>query len=175
MVRPYLTIINIFLLCVLFLSLLCVLFPNVSCQNKSKKEEIYAIRVGDLSDVILTQSSACLSQTKAYTAVWEYAKVTGEDFDTAASHILGSARAEAKRNFAHNKMMIQEFLKKVEDPPEKYRSSHGKLLEMYDLYIKLNDLAVKPNAPQEEYEASVYKLYDQLLKKGAELNTLLGK
>jgi hypothetical protein len=173
--RRNLKIIYVFLLCVLFLSLLCVLFPNVSCQNKGKKEDIYAIRVGDLSDVILTQSSACLSQAKAYTAVWEYAKVTGEDFDTAARHILGSARAEAKGSFAHNKMMIQDFLKKVEDPPEKYRSSHEKLLEMYDLYIKLNDLAVKPNAPQEEYEASVYKLYDQLLKKGAELNTLLGR
>ena len=133
------------------------------------------MKVGDLSDVILTQSSACLNQSKAYTAVWEYAKVTGEDFDSAARHILGLARAEAKERFIQNKMKIDDFLQKVEGPPEKYKSSYEKLLEIYGLYVKLHDLALKPTAPQEEYEASVYKLYDKLLKEAGELHTLLGR
>jgi len=158
-----------------YIFLLCVLFLNIFCQNKGKEEAMYAMRVGELGDIILVQSSACLNQSKAYTAVWEYAKVTGEDFDSAARHILGPARAEAKDQFALNKMNIEDFLKKIEDPPETYKSSHAKLLKMYDIYVKLNDLALKPSAPQEEYEASIFKLYDKLLKEAGELHTLLGK
>lgn len=136
---------------------------------------MYALRVGELADVILVQSSACINQVKAYSAVWEYSRVTGEDFDSAARHILGAEREETKGPFSLNKMNIDDFMQKVENPPDKHISSHEKLLEMYETYIKLNDLAIKPSAPQEEYEASVYKLYDELLKEAGELNALLGK
>jgi len=160
---------------IIFVLFLCMFFLTVNCQNKGKKEEMYTQRVSDLSEVILTQSSACLSQSKAYTAVWEYAKATGVDFDTAARDILGPERVKALDRFAQNKMMILDFLEKIKNPPERYRSSHEKLLEMVDLYILLNDMAVKPTGSQEEYEASVYKLYDTLLKKAGEVNTLLGR
>ncbi|MGB3862213.1 MAG: hypothetical protein WA915_09005 [Candidatus Aminicenantaceae bacterium] len=160
---------------IFYILLLSVLFLNISCQNKGKEEDLYALKVEDLGDFILVQSAACLNQSKAYTAVWEYAKVTGEDFDSAARHILGPARAEAKERFIQNKMKIDDFLQKVEGPPEKYKSSYEKLLEIYGLYAKLHDLALKPSAPQEEYEASFYKLYDKLLKEAGEFNTLLGK
>lgn len=153
----------------------CVFFLDIGCQNKDKKEAIYALRLGELRDVILVQSEACLNQSKAYSAVWEYAKVTGEDFERAARHILGPARAEAQSQFRMNKMNIDDFMQRIENPPEKYRSSHEKLLEIYALYVKLHDLALKPAAPQEEYEASVYKLYDELLKEASKLNTLLGE
>ncbi len=136
---------------------------------------MYAFRVGELANVILTMSSACISQVKAYSAVWEYTKVTGEDFDSAARHILGASRAETKGQFQLNKMNIEDFLQKVENPPDKYKSSHEKLLEIYNIYIKLNDLSLKPTGPQEKYEASVYKLYDELLKEAGKLNELLGK
>jgi hypothetical protein len=153
----------------------CVCFCDIRCQNKAKEEAIYAIKVGEIADVILVQSSACLNQSKAYGAVWEYSRVTGEDFDSAARHILGSARIETKGQFSLNKMNIDEFMQKVENPPEKYKSSHEKLLEIHALYVKLHDLALKPEAPQEEYEASVHKIYDELLKEAGQLNALLGK
>jgi len=70
---------------------------------------------------------------------------------------------------------IEDLLQKVENPPEKNKSVHEKLFEMYNIYVKLHDLALKPSAPQEEYEASVYKLYDELLKEAGELHTLLGR
>jgi len=158
--------------CVLLMS---VPFINISCENKGKEENMYALRVGEIGDVILIQSSACLNQSKAYTAVWEYAKVTGEDFNSAARQILGPARAEAKGQFMESKMMIDELLQKAKDPPEKHKFSYEKLLEMYGLYVKLQDLALEPTAPQVEYEASVYKLYDELLKKGGKLNSSLGR
>jgi hypothetical protein len=151
----------------------CVFFLAINCKNKAKEEAIYALRLGELADVILVQSSACLNQTKAYSAVWEYVRVTGEDFDSAARHILGPGGTEAKAQFNMNKMNIDDVLQKVANPPEKYRSAHEKLLEIYALYVKLHDLALEPTSPQKEYEASVYKLYDELLKEAGELNTLL--
>lgn len=154
--------------------LLCVFFLDISCQNRGKEEAMYALRLEEVGDVILVQSSACLDQSKAYTAVWEYARVTGEDFDSAAQHILGPARAKAKGQFIQNKKKIEDLLQNVENPPEKYKPAHEKLFEMYNIYVKLHDLALKPTAPQEEYEASVYKLYDELLKEAGELHTLLG-
>jgi hypothetical protein len=160
---------------IIYVLLLCFLCLNISCQNKEKEEALYAFRVGELANVILTMSQGCISQVKAYSAVWEYSKVTGEDFDSAARHILGPARAETKGQFQLNKMNIEDFLQKVENPPDKYKSSHEKLLEMYGIYLKLQELALKPSAPQKKYEASVYKLYDELLKEAGELNTLLGR
>jgi hypothetical protein len=162
---------RIILFCIVLI--LCLFFLNISCQSKAKEEALYALRVGELADVILVQSSACISQVKAYSAVWEYTKVTGEDFESAAGHILGQTRAETKGRFNLNKMNIDDFMQKVENPPEKYRSSHEKLLELYSIYLKLHDLTLKPTSPQEEYETSVYKLYDELLKEAGELNTLL--
>jgi hypothetical protein len=156
-----------------FVFLLYTIILAFSCQNKGKEEAMYAIRVGEIGDVVLVQSSACLSQSKAYTAVWEYTKVTGEDFDSAARHILGPGRAEAKGQFLEMKMNIDDLLQKVKDPPDKHKAAYEKLIAMYGLYIKLHDLALKPTAPQAEYEASVYKLYDMLLKERGELNTLL--
>ncbi len=163
---------SISIFCVLFL---CVFFLVISCRNKGKEEAMYALRIEELGDVICVQSSACLDQSKAYTAVWEYAKVTGEDFDSAARHILGPARAEAKGQFTQNKMNIDDLLQKVENPPEKHKPAHEKLIEIYALYVKLHDLAIKPTAPQAEYEASVYRLYDELLKRAGELSTLMGR
>lgn len=159
----------------IFVWLFGMAFLNINCQDKGQKEKMYAHRLGDLSDVILIQSSACLGQVKAYAAVWEYAKVTGGDFDTAAGHILGSQRTDTVNRFAQNKMIIADFLENIKNPPETYRSVHEKFLDMVDMYKRLNDLAVKPTGPQEEYEASVYKLYDSILKTAGELKTLLGR
>ncbi len=158
---------------VFYVWLFMVFTLTICCKDKVKEEAMYALRVGELSDVILSMSLACINQVKAYSAVWEYSRVTGEDFDSAARHILGAERAETKGQFSLNKMNLDDFMQKVKSPPEKYKSSHEKLLEMYSLCIKLNDLALKPTAPQEEYEASVHKLYDKLLKEAGELNTLL--
>lgn len=158
---------------IFYFLLLAVLFLDIRCANKNK-EEIYALRVEDLGDLILVQSAACLSQSKAYTAVWEYVKATGEEFESAATHILGPERKETEARFNQNKEKIDEFLKKAENPIEEYRPAYEKLLAMYGHYVKLHDLALKPAAPQEEYEASVYKIYNELLKEAGELNKLLG-
>jgi len=158
-----------------YVLIVSIFFCDISCRNKAKEEAIYAQRIGDLADVILVQSSACLNQTKAYSVVWEYVRVTGEDFDSAAKHILGPARAEAKGQFHMNKMNIDDFMQKVENPTEKYRYAHEKLREIYALYVKLHELALKPAAPREEYEASAYRLYDELLNKSGEMKKLLGE
>lgn len=86
-----------------------VLYCGNSCQNREKEKTVYAMRVAELGDIILVQSSVCFNQSKVYSAVWDYVLVTGEDSDSAARHILGSERTEDKEPFTQNKMNIDPF------------------------------------------------------------------
>ena len=59
------------------------------CSNRAQEERRYEIKVRSLRELIVGQAYACVSQSKAYQAVWEYAKVTEMDFDSAAAQMLG--------------------------------------------------------------------------------------
>jgi hypothetical protein len=146
---------------------------TISCSNKAQEEEEYRIKAKGMADVIVTQAQGCISQSKAYHTAWEYAKVTEMDFDSAVKEILSGDMEANKQMMRENKARIDKMLEGLEDIPEKYEEAHNKLKELYETYIKLHKLALKPLKDMEKYEAAVNDLVSQILKKKKELDAAL--
>jgi hypothetical protein len=157
-----------------FLLILCPYITLSNCRDKAREAEAYARRVKLVGDLILGQTSAYISQSKAYIAVWEYAKASGEDFKTSTRHVLGAQHEHNKIEFLSMKQNIAERLDKLADPPRKYTTAYEKLLALHNLYLKLHSLALNPAPSQEKYEKSVNELGKKIQDAGEEFYSLLG-
>jgi len=155
------------------LVLLGVAVFTINCSNKAQEEEEYQIKAKGIGDVIASQAQGCISQSKAYRTAWEYAKVTEMDFDSAVKEILSGDMEASKQMMIENKARIDKKLEELEGPPEKYEEAHKKLMELYETYIELHKLALKPMKDIEEHEAAVNDLASQILKKKKELDSVL--
>jgi len=142
----------------------------INCSNKAQEEEEYKIKAKGMGDVIVSQAQGCISQSKAYRTAWEYAKATEMDFDSAVKEILSGDMEANKQMMVENKARIDKML---EDAPEKYEEAHKNLKELYDTYVKLHKLALKPLKDMEKHEAAVNDLASQILKKKKELDAVL--
>jgi len=116
----------------LILALICllvILFLS-DCSNRAREEEAYGIKAQGLGELIAKQASACVSQSRAYMAVWEYAKVSEIDFEMAAAEMLGEETRQNKAMMVENKAMIDNLLEELRNPPVKFEESHNKLVEL---------------------------------------------
>jgi hypothetical protein len=154
--------------------ILCLLIVVLSCGDKAKEAEAFAIRARIIGDLILAQTSAYISQSKAYITAWEYAKVTGEDFETSVRHVLGVQAEHNKIDFLSMKEKIAGRFEKLGQPPQEYAEAHEKLVNLHDLYLKLHALALNPKPPQEKYEKSINELTTKIEKTGKEFYSLQG-
>jgi len=145
-----------------------------SCSDKAKEAEAFALRARILGDLILAQTSAYVSQSKAYISAWEYSKVTGEDFKTSVRHVLGVQAEHSKIDFLSMKENIAERLEKLGQPPQEYVDAHEKLIVLHDHYCKLHALALNPGPTKEKYESSINKLTGKIERLGKEFYSLLG-
>ena len=160
------------ILCVFLI--LFPLYAATSCGDKAKEAEAFALRARILGDLILAQTAAYISQSKAYITAFEYAKVTGEDFKTAVRHVLGFQADHSKIEFLSMKEKIADRLTKLGEPPQEYAEANEKLVLMHDMLLKLHSLALNPKPPQEKYEKSINELTAKIEKIGREFYSLLG-
>ena len=142
----------------------------LGCSNRAQEEQKYEIKAQGLGRLIVQQASACVSQSKAYLAVWEYAKVSEMDFETAAAQMLGSETKQNKAMMVEHKAMIEGLLEELKDPPSRFESTYEKLVELHEIYVKLHDLAMDPSDDMENHMKSVNKLSDQILEKTREMD-----
>ena len=140
------------------------------CSNRAQEEQKYEIKAQGLGKLIAQQASACVSQSKAYQAVWEYAKVSDMDFETAAAQMLGPETKQNKAMMVEHKLMIEDLLEELKDPPSRFEDTYKKLAELHEIYVKLHDLAMDPSDDMDEHMKSVNKLSGQILEKSRELD-----
>jgi hypothetical protein len=151
-----------------FISFVLGLFSG--CSSRSRETEEYKIKAQSLGKLISGQASACVSQSKAYQAVWEYAKVSDMDFDTAAAQMLGPETEQNKATMMEHKVMIEDLLEELKEPPSSFDEAYRKLEELYDIYIQLHDLAMDPLDDMEKHMRSVNELADRMAAKMRELD-----
>ncbi|MBD3414775.1 MAG: hypothetical protein GF421_10135 [Candidatus Aminicenantes bacterium] len=147
-------------------------FFLISCSSRAREEETYEIKAIGVGNVIFHQAQACINQSKAYRTAWEYAKVTGMDFKSAADEILGQDMKDNKQMMLENKAQIEGMLQELKKPPDKYSEAHKKLKELYEIYLKLHNLAIEPLNDMEKHDASVNDLAAQTMKKKEELDNI---
>ena len=155
---------------VCILALLFVIGLFFGCGNRAREEARYTIKAQSLGELMVQQASACVSQSKAYMAVWEYARVSEVDFQTAANEMLGAETRANKATMVEHKGMIEDLLEELSDPSTDFESTHDRLAELYDIYVKLHDLAMDPSDDMRKHMETVDALYDQVLEKKRELD-----
>ena len=140
------------------------------CTNRAQKERGYEIKAQGLGELITQQAYACVSQSKAYRAVWEYAKVSEMDFETAAAQMLGSETRQNEAMMVEHKAMIENRLEELKEPPSRFEETYKRLGELHDIYVQLHDLAMDPSEDMRQHMESVNKLFDQILERKRELD-----
>jgi hypothetical protein len=143
------------------------------CGSQQREERAYGIKAQGLGELIVGQASACVSQSRAYLAVWEYAKVSEMEFEEAAAEMLGAETKQNKAMMVENKAMIETLLEELKDPPKKYEESYKKLMELYEIYVQLHNLALDPSGDMEEHNEKVNSLADRIAEKKRELDATL--
>ncbi len=145
----------------------------VGCGNQGREERAYEVKAQGLGKLIVSQASACVSQSRAYMAVWEYAKVSEMEFEQAAAEMLGAETKQNKAMMVENKALVETLLEELKDPPIKYEESYKKLIELHEIYVQLHTLALEPSDDMEEHNEKVNGLADRIAEKKRELDTTL--
>jgi hypothetical protein len=154
----------------IFLFVICLF---IGCSNRAQKERQYAIKAQSLGELVVNQAYACVSQSKAYQAVWEYAKVSEIDFKTAAAQMLGPETRQNKAMMVEHKAMIENLLEELKEPPSRFEETYKRLGELYEIYVQLHDLGMDPLGDMDKHMKSVNILSDQIVEKTQELNAVL--
>jgi hypothetical protein len=68
--------------------------------------------------------------------------------------------------------MIEGLLEELKNPPSRFESTYELLEELYEIYVKLHDLAMDPSDNMDNHMKSVNKLADQILEKTRELDAI---
>lgn len=157
--------------CLILTAFIFLVFGVFSgCGSRAQEEQKYEIKAQGLGRLIAQQASACVSQSKAYQAVWEYAKVSEMDFETAAAQMLGPETKQNKAMMVEHKLMIEDLLEELKDPPSQFEDTYERLVDLHKIYVKLHDLAMDPSDDMDEHMRSVNKLSGQILEKSRELD-----
>jgi hypothetical protein len=154
----------------IFLFVICLF---VGCTNRAQKERQYEIKAHGLGELIVNQAYACVSQSRAYQAIWEYAKVSEMDFKSAAAQMLGPETKQNKAMMVEHKAMIEDLLEELKEPPSKFEETYKRLGELYEIYVPLHDLAMDPLDDVDKHMKSVNELSDQIVEKARELDAAL--
>ncbi len=156
------------------LSLICFAFVFFSgCSNRAQVEMRYEIKAQSLGKLMVNQAFACVSQSKAYQAVWEYAKVSEMDFKSAAAQMLGPQMSQNKATMVEHKAMVEDLMEELKDPPSRFEETYKRLDELYEIYVQLHDLAMDPLDDMDKHMKSVNELSDQIVEKARELDAVL--
>jgi hypothetical protein len=143
------------------------------CSNRAQEEKRYEIKAQSLGELMVNQAYACVSQSKVYQAVWEYAKVSEVDFKTAAAQMLGPETSQNKAMMVEHKTMIEDLLAQLQEPPSRFEETYKRLGEIYEIYVQLHDLGMDPLDDMDKHMKSVNELSDQIAKKARELDAAL--
>lgn len=144
-----------------------------SCSDRAQAEKRYEIKAQGLGELIVQQANACVSQSEAYQAVWEYARVSEMDFETASAQMLGPETRENKAMMVEHKAMIENLLEELKEPPSRFEKTYDRLGELYEIYVQLHDLAMDPLDDMDKHMKTVNKLSDQIFEKAQELDAAL--
>jgi hypothetical protein len=153
----------------------CTILLAASCGGsvKAKKELIYSFKLEKTASIIAGQAHACSSQLRSYWAIWEYAKVSEMDFETAAREMGGGHRQQNLSMMRSNKAEIDRLLSDLASPEEEYIPAFNKLKELHAAYVKIHDQALKPSGDWENLEKRIRDLENGVNKRLSEFQTEL--
>ena len=157
----------------IILGAMTVLFVN--CGQSKRQSLLFLEKAKGLSGIFITQASADMNLCKMYNTVWEYAKVTDLDFQSAYKEMMLDT-SEIEMQMETNKQMMDRMMNMVKSPPKNMTGIHNKLIELRELYLEFNKFVFQmPQISQEKFntEADTYVANINSLK--GELDRLISE
>ena len=140
---------------------------------KSNDEALYSLKLEKTAEIIASHAYACSSQLSSYWAIWEYAKASEIDFETAAQQMQGGQTTQNLSMMQENKAQIDRLLADLESPPEKYAEAFQKLQDLYAAYVQMHSQALKPSGDWEYLEQRIRTMEDNVHTRKSELDAEL--
>ena len=157
----------------IILGVMTVLFVN--CGQSKRQSLLFLEKAKGLSGIFITQASADMNLCKMYNTVWEYAKVTDLDFQSAYKEMMLDT-SEIEMQMETNKQMMDRMMNMVKSPPKNMTGIHNKLIELRELYLEFNKFVFQmPQVSQGKFntEADAYVAKINSLK--GELDRLIAE
>jgi hypothetical protein len=144
--------------------------------GRSKKESfLFLEKAKGLGGIIIKQASGDVSLCNMYNTVWEYAKVTDLDFQSAYREMRMNT-TEIKAQVATNKLMMDDMMDMVKNPPENMKGIHDKLVELREQYLEFNAFVLElPQVSQETFYARVEVYLADIDSLKSELDNLIAE
>lgn len=154
------------------LACICGLISSCTGGNEQPSRRLYEIKATGAAEVIVTQSYSCLSHARSLVVTWEYARVSGIDFETALAEMQGTEAREIKRGMESNKAKIEELMESLGDPPAELETAHQKLEELYQIYLDIHATVTEPSGEMEDFNQTINDFQEELLAAKAELDAM---
>jgi hypothetical protein len=124
------------------------------CCGPSKRQSLIFLEKGKgLGEIIAKQASGDMNLCKMYNTVWEYAKVTDLDFQSAYREMMLDT-SDIKQQMETNLETMDRMMKMVKSPPKNMAGIYDKLIELHESYLEFNEFVYQlPQASQKEFNA----------------------
>jgi len=147
----------------------------VCCGQSTRQGLFFLEKAKGLGRIIITQASADMNLCKMYNTVWEYAKVTNLDFESAYQEMMLDT-SEIKSQMETNRQMMDRMMNTIKGPPKDMTAIHDKLIELREFYIEFNTFILQmPATSQEKFNAEADVYLEKINSLKSELDRLISE
>ena len=158
------------------LIILGVMTVLLVCCGQSKRQSLFFLeKTKGLGEIIIKQASADMNLCDMYNTVWEYAKVTDLDFQSAYREMMLDT-SEIKMQMETNMQMMDRMMNMVKSPPKNMTGIHDKLIELHESYLEFNKFIFHlPQVSQEKFNAEADAYIANINSLKGELDRLIAE
>ena len=146
------------------------------CCGQSKRQSLFFLeKAKGLGEIIIKQASGDMNLCKMYNTVWEYAKVTDLDFQSAYREMMLDT-SEIEMQMETNMQMMDRIMNMVKSPPKNMTGIYDKLIELHESYLEFNKFIFQlPQVSQEKFNAEADAYVENINSLKGELDRLIAE
>lgn len=172
--RGILSIISVFVICIAGYSF-------IKLQSEKSKTEEYRNNITNLKVAMISSGSEAEELLNLTSKVWTNAIYENEDIETnqytkpkgffvsnfniALENLFNDGEIiQTVKNIKDGQMNVSEIIKKLNNPPEEYKSIYDTLMDMYTSYQSITDLAVNPKGNLQTFNNNKNEKIDKFME-----------
>ena len=147
----------------------------ICCGQSKQQSQFFLERAKRLGNIIITQASADMNLCNMYNTVWEYAKVTNLDFQSAYREMMLDT-SEIEIQMETNNQMMDRMMNMIKSPPKNMTGIYDKLIELRESYLEFNKFVFQlPQVSQKKFNAKADTYLANINSLKGELDRLIAE
>jgi hypothetical protein len=145
------------------------------CGQSKRQSRFFLEKAKGLGEIIAKQASGDMNLCKMYNTVWEYARVTDLDFQSAYREMMLDT-SEIEMQMETNMQMMDRMMNTVKSPPKNMTGIRDKLIELHESYLEFNEFIYQlPQVSQEKFNAEADAYLESINSLKGELDRLIAE